>query len=512
MTFQIGEVFLYSHDGRRRSLPFRKGLVNIITGASMTGKSALVEIIDYCMGASECRVPVGLIRRSVSWFGLRLELSGGSAFIARRCPNAGVKTSEDCFVELSGVAPANASGLRQTVNSVGLRAELGKWAGIRDTGHEPPAGESEPALSASIRHAMWFTLQPQGEISQQTFLFHNAFHNYVARDLRELIPYFFGAVDDDYLRARDELRRLRERLKTIQRRLSEAAAYQGSGLSQSMGLLAEARDLGLTNELDPDNWVKAAEILRNVASTPFGVASTGSEGVEIERLAEERKLLLERRQLLRDELSAARSFTEDETGFILEMTEQRSRLSTIGLFSKQDPTPVCTLCSRAIDAGLVPAGVSDLLASLARMSNALEQLDHATPDVRNALADLQLQLDEVQMKLAQNRTQVDAVRAANATFTALSDETARKAHCLGRISLFLENAPEVPNVAALEEEAGRLLTAIASLQESIDDDAIAERLQSILSLLSQDMTAWAKELNLAGVSWLRVDSVTFSRL
>ena len=84
---QILDIVVYSHDGRQRVLSLKPGQVNIITGASKTGKSALVDIVDYCFGAGECRVPEGPIRRSVSWFGLRFELDSGEAFIARRCPD-----------------------------------------------------------------------------------------------------------------------------------------------------------------------------------------------------------------------------------------------------------------------------------------------------------------------------------------------------------------------------------------------------------------------------------------
>lgn len=49
--------------------------MNVITGASKTGESALIDVVDYCDGNGECRVPEGPIRRAVSWFGLRLKAS-----------------------------------------------------------------------------------------------------------------------------------------------------------------------------------------------------------------------------------------------------------------------------------------------------------------------------------------------------------------------------------------------------------------------------------------------------
>ena len=47
---QIRELVLYGYNGRVRHLQFALGKVNIITGRSKSGKSAIGDIIDYCMG------------------------------------------------------------------------------------------------------------------------------------------------------------------------------------------------------------------------------------------------------------------------------------------------------------------------------------------------------------------------------------------------------------------------------------------------------------------------------
>jgi len=162
MTMQLLGVVLYSHDGRCRILKLKAGQVNVITGASKTGKSALIDVVDYCYGSGECRVPEGPIRRSVAWFGLRLKLQEGEAFIARRCPGTRAASSEDCFVDVAEVVDIpEAATLRQTTNTKGLLGLLSGWAGIRDNIHEPPAGQTRQPLSANIRHALALCFQPR---------------------------------------------------------------------------------------------------------------------------------------------------------------------------------------------------------------------------------------------------------------------------------------------------------------------------------------------------------------
>ncbi len=45
---QIKNIILYKDAEHIRTVPFSLGKVNIITGESKSGKTALIDIIDYC--------------------------------------------------------------------------------------------------------------------------------------------------------------------------------------------------------------------------------------------------------------------------------------------------------------------------------------------------------------------------------------------------------------------------------------------------------------------------------
>lgn len=53
MNFTINSIILWPRNTEHspRCLSFDSEAVNIITGASRTGKSALIPIIDYCLGS-----------------------------------------------------------------------------------------------------------------------------------------------------------------------------------------------------------------------------------------------------------------------------------------------------------------------------------------------------------------------------------------------------------------------------------------------------------------------------
>ena len=97
MTIQILDIVLYSHAGQRRVLSFETGKLNVVTGASRTGKSALIPIIDYCLGSGECNVPEGVIRGTVAWYGLRVVAGSEQHFVARRAPAPDRATTNAAF-------------------------------------------------------------------------------------------------------------------------------------------------------------------------------------------------------------------------------------------------------------------------------------------------------------------------------------------------------------------------------------------------------------------------------
>ena len=53
-----------------RCIGFELGKVNIVFGGAKTGKSCVWPIIDYCLGSSKIRVPVGVSRDEAEWYGI----------------------------------------------------------------------------------------------------------------------------------------------------------------------------------------------------------------------------------------------------------------------------------------------------------------------------------------------------------------------------------------------------------------------------------------------------------
>src|SRR5262249_7560354 len=87
-------------------------------------------------------------------------------------------------------------------------------------------------------------------------------------------------------------------------------------------------------------------------------------------------------------------------------------------------------------------------------------------------------------------------RATSDRIQQVRDEATRRALVIGRISLYLESLPELPDTQALEMQQGRLRAQCAVLEEELSDERVKKRLDSIKSIIGERMTQWAGELKL----------------
>src|SRR5437016_8450595 len=101
MQLAVLKVILWPNDVTKtpRVIHFEPNKINIVTGESGSGKSALTWIIDYCLGSDKCSIPVGLIREVTAWFGLHLQLANTEMIVARRNPEGQQITGDLYWVE-----------------------------------------------------------------------------------------------------------------------------------------------------------------------------------------------------------------------------------------------------------------------------------------------------------------------------------------------------------------------------------------------------------------------------
>lgn len=105
MMFYIEKIILWLKSGKQRILNFQNNKINVITGNSKTGKTAILEIIDYCFCASKCNISEERIGKNVLWYGIRFHINNKTYTIARGEYKNQNELSKDYFFSSTGVIP-----------------------------------------------------------------------------------------------------------------------------------------------------------------------------------------------------------------------------------------------------------------------------------------------------------------------------------------------------------------------------------------------------------------------
>ena len=67
------------------------------TSDSKTGKTAIIDIVDYCLGSGDFRVAEGVVRECVWWYAVRYQLKQGQILVARPNPIKYARSASDVY-------------------------------------------------------------------------------------------------------------------------------------------------------------------------------------------------------------------------------------------------------------------------------------------------------------------------------------------------------------------------------------------------------------------------------
>lgn len=244
----IHEIGVIDKIGIKHPVKFKAGL-NVVTGKSSTGKSALIEIFDYCFGSGENTIPKGVITDSASVYYVALSVNEQDMVIARD-PDISSK------VFFRRIETFNTDDIdRDYFNNSYFRPleEFKKhlrafFLDIDDVDDSLAARANRPfnkkAPTPSIRSFSSFMLQHQNLVANKHALFYR-FDQKEKRDQAiEHTKIFLGLVDQKFFHLSQEKERLSAELKRLERqketnkRTSESYKQKvGPTLSQMYALM-----------------------------------------------------------------------------------------------------------------------------------------------------------------------------------------------------------------------------------------------------------------------------------
>jgi phage shock protein A len=265
MRFSLNSIILWSRykEGAIRQLNFTADCVNILTGASQTGKSAVIPIIDYCLGANECAIPVGTIRNACEWFGVLIDLDDEQMLFCRREPEAQKSTGDMYFSRSHNITIPQKVAKNITLDQV--KNTLNGLFNLTLIDIDPTAPENFGGRP-SYRDLMAFIFQPQNVIANNRVMFYNIEKMEHKKKLINILPYVLGAVTAEVLMAIQERETLVREKTRIERELKNIKNVSESWKQEVSEWLSQARELGLTQfNPDTDFSLQVAELKRITA-------------------------------------------------------------------------------------------------------------------------------------------------------------------------------------------------------------------------------------------------------
>jgi len=506
MSFSIKALVLYSHDNEQRVVLFRPHGLNIITGKSKTGKSAIIDIVDYCLGRGSFNIAEGFIRKRVAWFGLHLTKDGDEVFIARDNPGPGATTGSKVFIR-RGVTDdyPSADEIAKNITAGSLKTFVTQYAGISENEHRPETGTREP-LTANIAHALFLCFQKQGTIASQDQLFHRMNEDFLPQAMKDTLPYFLGAVDEGHFQLLAELDALKKRLRLLE--ATEARRLQTIEVSRSRitRIVNEGKRVGLIPAEYQAVDDTVFDFLTNVADTQVEAPGIIPDfGETIETLSGEQATLQRRLSELNQDLRAAKAFLSDQTEFSKEANEQQARLQSIGLYKKDDgDRSICPVCESSLETQ-VPA-VSEMQMSLERVEAQLTAVHKESPHLQAHIVEIEQQIGAATDSLKTVQAELRNAISEDQNARASQNQLIARARFLGKVSDFVEITRPQEGGSDLTEELAEVRKLVAAVQAKLNADETASRLETILNLVSRKMTDYSAMLELEhSGSSLRLD-------
>jgi len=220
MKTLIHEIGVIDKNGIKHPVNFKAGL-NVVTGKSSTGKSALIEIFDYCFGSDENTIPKGVITNSATIYYVALAVNEQDMVLARN-PDI---TSKAFFRRVETFNTIEID--RDYFNASYFRplSEFKKhlrdfFLDIDDVDESLVARAyrgNRKAPTPSIRSFSSFMLQHQNLVANKHALFYR-FDEKEKRDQTiEHTKIFLGLVDQKFFHLSQEKERLSTEVRSLER-------------------------------------------------------------------------------------------------------------------------------------------------------------------------------------------------------------------------------------------------------------------------------------------------------
>lgn len=500
MIFQILNIVLYGKkDGQIRSITFKPNAVNIITGKKETGKSALIPIVDYCLGNEQCNIPEGVISKTVEWYAIKILSSSGEIFIARKNPKLqNLNSSEDIYIEYgSSIELPTKNKLNKNINRESLLSMLNKKINIDDYSFEPKEGQTRQAGSVDIHKALVYCFQEYNDINNKNGLFYKQGDYWRDMSIKDYLPYFLGVITSDYIQKKEELKKLKQELRKIELKIQKQQNLQDDdNFDKALALWEEAQGLGLISEdlKFEKSWDIIKEQLTLALNNNIIEIPNGDEYAQIEKLYNEKKEIEDSYYSYNEKLKQLKQLKQLKNSFNSEKEEQIARLQSINLFNNEDNLHNCPLCSSELSTNNIP-NIEILSSALQNINSQLENVGNDTPYLDKIINNIENELNSKKEEIKSIKSAIEEMQHTNKQLDELNRLELKCERVKGKLQYFIDDisCDEDNDLEdTLPQEQSRLKKEINILKNQLKEKE--ESINEIAFDISDKITQLAKEL------------------
>lgn len=495
---QISKIVLYKDSQYVRVVPFNRGKVNIIVGDSKTGKSALIDIVDYCLASSSCHIASGVIRNNVYWFAVVVDFGEDMFFLARMNPDVKdvSSVSEMYLARVNEKYIPSFEDIYPNTNDEAVRQFLAAKIGLSENRQTVDDGGTRAPLPITFKHSRLFCFQPQSVIANKDILFYKTTDGFVKLALKDAFPYLLGAVREDVLIIEQELKALKKDLRQLKIKKNEKEEMVNEQSTMAVSLLEEAKTVGLIQFTSADSIInkiaKLQEITKWEPSRTKAYATTNIDS-EIQELVSQRLHYVEQLGDIQEKISVAKRYGEEGELYIGELKVQHQRLKSIELMPDIEQR-CCPLCHQELS-GEVPK-VSEIYSSLEKISSALEGSQNQTLRNQKYIAELIVEESKAKQNIVLIEDSIHALYQKKEDTRLLRDLNVQRGKVIGRISLFLEKLLVNEN-DNLENDINDLVSKIENLEAQISKSTKEDLMISKVGIINTYMNRdWKRSLDL----------------
>lgn len=491
---KIKSIHIYSHDGQRRDLQFKVDGLNVITGRSSTGKSALSEIIEYCMGRSSFNVPEGIIRDKVTWFAVIYQFEKEQVLVAKPTPpRGGASCSTAMLRRGTELQIPGFKDLAVNTDDESIVELLSRQLGIPENRTEVALEHSRSSYDANVKHTFYYLFQKQGLVANKDQLFYRQNEQFQPQAIRDTLPILLGVSSHDRYELETNLRMAQRDLRISNKKLEQARDAVDTSHEQAIGLYSEAKTVGVISNTDENpNADGIIEALRSAMLwKPERVQD--DDGSRVSLLEDELARLRQDRRDAQSRIDSARQFAKRAGGYENEAAEQIDRLASIKALPKNPDSGEWQWPFSERNLALDTPVADVLLKELETLDKELRIATGQRPKLEAYLAELADKVHGIAENIKQKEAELSAAISANEVIAQMGTRNNAAARVVGRVSLFLETLLPNEDLARLEAENRRLINKVKQLEEQIGADDSNERLTSILNNISAQVTRYIQK-------------------